>query len=400
MARVAKICLLLLLLAVQDSFALCPSGYEEGRELAPGLLQLTSGKPGMRELADPAPPYETSDGSIEIYGTGDSFLRYPSWKEFSRGGCYKTLKLDIYFRGKNHQLLPSDAPWDLRKFQLSAGGVKKEVLLGGAMSPGESRELPAWPDDNPSRRIYIFRQGWEKPNAWVRDDKPMAGDTSTGWLGHSYGGNLFQAGQEKPQLIDGSRPVYFFYEKVSTKGGPEKTGLYVTKSNDGKPEELPVFIDTRYPSSQRGNGGTLAEGARPIEVSIRGKKYFLLGFSSGDFPTDHYTINFLWSREPLGPYEPLLTKDGKDLEDFGAAFKKELSLSWVGRPALFRKPGGGYELLFHGVFKSAQPENDYTKWPKAPLQSFVRQLFKTPVELALGTDGKPTLKVLFGASPR
>jgi hypothetical protein len=239
----------------------------------------------------------------------------------------------------------------------------------------------------------------EKPGAWVRDEKPMAGDVSSGWLGHSYGGNLFQEGQKSPQLIDGAKPVYFFYEKVTTPNSPDKTGLFATRSSDGKPEELAIFENT-LPAGRRGNGGVLAEGPRPIEVKIKGKKFFLIGFSSGDFPTDHYTINFLWSRELLGPYEPLLSKDGKDLEDFGAGIKKEHGLSWVGRPALFRNPEGRYELLFHGVFKSSIPDNDYTKWPKAPLQSFVRAIFKAPVSLGVGRDGKPLLKILTEASAK
>ncbi len=321
----------LLFLPAAPALAACPKGYSEGHALSGAVLQLSAAK-----LADPAPPFENDQGGVELYGTGNFFLRYPSWKEFERGGCHEAVKLELYYRGKNQELLRLETPLDLRKFQLAAGRQRKDILIGGARASG----------DEASRRIFIFRQSWEKPGAWIRDEKPMTES-------RSHAGNLFQAGQKQPQRIEAGSPTYFFFEK--------ETGLFVTRTNaEGNPEELPVFTAAKVP-----------EGPRPIEVELAGKKHFLIAFSSEE------TIHFLHSPEPIGPYQPILSADGKELEDFGASLRKDHGLSGVARPALFRNPEGGYELLFHGQTKDSS-----------------RSLFKAPVALSVDKAGAPLIKIL------
>jgi hypothetical protein len=385
----------------------CPESYKKGKDLGKGIYQLTgaetdpkTGRPLMNEIADPAPPHVTEKGEVEIFGTGDAYIRYPNWKEFERGGCFEIVKLDLKFRGRGNALKPSDPPWDLRKFIVKSGQeTKGELILGGAMSPGPGRELPKWPDDNELRRVFAFRKA-EGENTWVRDEKPMVGDTTSGWINHSYGGNLFQANMPAANVIRESAPTYLFYEKVShtQDGKPHKTEIFAKQlTGKGKSEkEIPIFTigDKPYPSNVRTIGGFLAEGPRPVQVTIQGKKFYLLGFSSGDFPTDKYSINFLWSKEPLGPYQPMLNQEGTDLKDFGKGIKEKYKLSWVGRPALYQAPNGKYEVLFHGVFKSAIPDNDYSKWPeKYQLQEFKRSIFKAPAKLGLDGEGRPVVEI-------
>ncbi|MES3038620.1 MAG: hypothetical protein V4736_12005, partial [Bdellovibrionota bacterium] len=164
--------------------------------------------------------------------------------------------------------------------------------------------------------------------------------------------------------------------------------------SEGKEISILPIGENPYPSLKRTGGGFLAEGPRPTQVKIHGKKFFLLGFSTGDFPTDSYHINYLWSISMMGPYKPLLNADKKDLLDLGKDLKARYNLSWVGRPSLFETPSGEYEMLFHGVRTDILPDNDYTTWPtKYNLWDFFRCIFKTKVVLTLDNDGQPVMKI-------
>src|SRR4051812_30618864 len=77
-----------------------------GRRLEAGLYQLTGthltvGQTAhaITELADPAPPFVNAQGQVEIYGSAPYFIRYPSWREFSRGGAYEIVPLALNLPG-------------------------------------------------------------------------------------------------------------------------------------------------------------------------------------------------------------------------------------------------------------------------------------------------------------
>jgi hypothetical protein len=386
---------------------------QEGRKLAAGFYQLTGThlKVGqtqhrLAELPDPAPPYVNPRGEIEIYGSADYFIRYRSWSEFSRGGRYEIVPLDVrYPNGRPFREIYTH-PWDLRKVRIEMpSGRKQEMLLGGSMSPTGGKPAAVWPDDNINRRVFLFREN--SAGQWIRDASPLFGSVTSGWLGHSYGGNFFQASVPSPSAIrpGNGDPVYLFYERVSEeKNGPYRTEIFAREINGlngnrppGKEIKILSVTDssgTPFPSTGRTIGGYLVEGPRPIRMRIDGNDFFIIGFSSGDFPTDSYTINYAWSKLPLGPYRPMLVATaggGMDLLDLGRLIKMKHGLSWVGRPSFYRTPSGKYEMLFHGVFKNVLPDNDYTRWPvKYELWKFFRCLFK--VELDVKTvRGEPIL---------
>jgi hypothetical protein len=136
----------------------------------------------------------------------------------------------------------------------------------------------------------------------------------------------------------------------------------------------------------------LAEGPRPIEMTIKGKRFFIVAFSSGDFPTDSYTLNYVWSENLLGPYKPALTDDGTDLRDLGKEIKQHYGLSWMGRPSIYKSPTGDYGILFHAVTKAIRPDNDYKVWP-LELLGYYRSLFRVTLEMSLNAKGEPVLSL-------
>lgn len=435
--------------------AVCPEGQYPGAKIVEGLYQLTGThlKVGqtvheIAELPDPAPPYITADGKVEIYGSAQYFIRYKDWNEFNRGGCFEIVPMNIV----GHTGLPYKDiythSWDIRKFRIETRGqAPQEVLLGGAMTPTKGRPTPNWPEDNLNRRIYFFRLN--DLREWMRDLVAVMGDVSTGWLGHSYGGNLIQVDAPAANVIQTDAPgeTAFFYEKVSEDrdNGPYKTEMFAVRMNpfdkaipnsevkifdlgpnpypstervgnsamiertnaktlgaqpfsakppvEGKPFLSQAQMNS--PSRERVGNGYLVEGPRPIQIELNGRRIFLVGFSSGDFPTNSYHLNFMWSTDLMGPYKPLLTEDKKDLKDFGQDIKAHYGLSWVGRPSLYKTPNGTYQMLFHGVVKHILPDNDYAHWPEAyQLWEFFRCIFKVDVQITEGANGEPVIGIL------
>jgi hypothetical protein len=395
----------------------CPQGWGRGRQVDRGLYQLTGTEVQIGEtqhlfpeLPDPAPPYVTEAGQIEIFGSAPYYIRYPNWNEFLKGGCYERLTLNL----QEPQGLPYSAeysqPWDLRKFKVKTSAFSaNEIILGGAMSAPAGKPFPTWPDDNYTRRVYVFRL--DQALQWVRDWFPIIGqvlaDPSIGWIGHSYGGNLLQE-QTPAGEIDFSspQPIAFFYEKVTalmqngSATAPYKTELFATpiRSLNQPPfsdgPEIPILSigETPYPATKRTIGGFLVEGPRPSQIQIEGQNFFIIAFSSGDFPTDSYTINYLWSHSLFGPYYPFLNENKTDLLDWGEGLKRKYNLSWVGRATFFQTPSGSYQMLFHGVRKEILPENDYSEWPsRYNLWDFFRCIFKINVEWRLDAQGAPVL---------
>ena len=346
--------------------------------------------------------------AVEIYGSAKYFIRYKDWNEFETGGCYEIVPLALYNPGYIGFDGVYDQPWDIRKFQTyNISGVRRDMIVAGAMSPLHGRVAPLWPDDNISRRIYFFRP--DTTGRWLRDQDPIVGEPLDDWMNHSYGGNLIQVGSSAPGVIREDKPgeIAVFYERVSNISGgtPFVTEIFAKKLTSlgnfvgNIPSvEVPILSvgDHPFPATKRTSGGYLMEGPRPIELEIEGQTFYIIAFSSGDFSTDSYTMNLAWSHQLLGPYKPILDKAGDDLRDFGHELKKSYDLSWVGRPSLFKNPSGQTEMLFHGVRKSILPDNNYTQWPfKYQLWEFFRCIFKINVELKLDANDEPVMKLTF-----
>lgn len=363
---------------------------------------------GGSDLPDPSPPFVNARGEVEIYGTADHFLRYANWKEFLTGGVAESVPLSLRDSAGIRITEQGQIPWDLRKYLWrTPGHPDLEILVGGSMSATHGRRLPKWPDDNITRRIFIFRKN--NSGDWIRDPAPIVGDASSGWMGHSYGGNFFQLGQLNPDLIDTGlpNPVYFFYERVTENAqAPSKTEIFARKLLPASARELfgpEIKIlgvgKPPFPSTHRTIGGYLVEGPRPVEMSIQGKLFFIIGFSSGDFCTDSYRMNYAWSKNVEGPYHPSLDHNQKDLIDFGSDLKSSLGLSWVGRPAIFLGKNGKYEVLFHAVLKSILPNHDYRRWPEPggyDLGDFFRSTYKSSISTRLNEDGSPDIQLDLG----
>lgn len=383
----------------------CPTGFQRGEQLEKGLYIITGThlRPGDRQthstdLADPTPPYITEKGEVEIYGSSKYFIRFKNWNDFANAGCFERVELDLRLpNGQPYSQLYSQ-PWDLRKYRVIEAGKKPyEILIGGSMSPTQGRSKVVWPDDNINRRIFFFRK--DPKGHWVRDLNPIVGKPENSWIGHSYGGNLLQLGQE-PHLIrlDRKNEIAFFFEKVTDDKGnsPYKTEIFAIRMRglEGSiPSTLKLLFpvtNSSAPSFKRVGGGFLAEGPRPVEMTIQGKHFFIVPFSAGDFPTDFYTINYAWSTSLYGPYHPVMKADGSDLVDLGSDLKARFGLSWVGRPSIYRAPNGKFEMLFHGVRKSIVTDNDYTRWP-GELWAFYRSIFKVNLDVSLNANGEPVI---------
>ncbi|HEX4925815.1 MAG TPA: hypothetical protein VFV50_17105 [Bdellovibrionales bacterium] len=382
-----------------------------GRKLSAHILQLTGThlKPGqiqhtIQEIPDPAPPYLREDGSVELYGSAPYYIRYKDWATYKSGGRFEIVGLEL----QNYSGKPITGtythPWDLRKYRLTGGGrVRGEVIVGGAMSPRGAHVTPVWPDDNPNRRIFRFLP--VGPHSWRREARPIVGTVSMSWLGHSYGGNFFQPESGDLNTVDLAKPVYFVYERVNDDRGntPFKTEIYiqtlanVMQSTDDPGVRVIGVGERPWPATRRSIGGYLVEGPRPAVIEAGGRKFYVIGFSSGDFCTDGYSINYAWSRDIMGPYQVARTADGRDLLDLGRELKAAYGLSWMGRPAFYRTPDGDYEVLFHAVDKRILPDNDYSKWPKGDpyqLWQFFRSVFKAKLAVTLSKAGEPELRIV------
>ncbi|MBW3629618.1 MAG: hypothetical protein KY464_09990 [Gemmatimonadetes bacterium] len=355
----------------------------------------------LPELADPAPPYVTPKGEVEIYGSATYFIRYPNWGEYSRGGTFEIVPLDLRYPNGAAQRGPHSDFWDLRKYRVEkSGAAPQEIMIGGSMTPTGDRLLPEWSRDKANRRLFFFR-----PDAdfrWVRDAAPIVGDIETGWLGHSYGGNLFQVGTTEPDVIrpGGGGEIYLFYEKVTESPTvPYKTEIFARRvlgadSVDENEIRIIGIGSSPYPAMKRPGGNYLVEGPRPVRMNIGGQDFYIVAFSAGDYATDGYTTSYAWSRHITGPYQLVLTADGKDLLDLGRDIRSRFGLSWVGRPAMYQAPDGSYEVLFHGVSKSILPENEYWHPPtKYRPWHFFRSVYKARLRAWLSEDGVPQLAI-------
>jgi hypothetical protein len=356
------------------------------------------------EIADPSPPVTTREGKVQIYGTASYFLEYESWEHLLQGGEPQRHRITLcHPDGTPSQ--GEQANWDMLKHEwLGKDGEVIEVLYAGTMTPPPGKAKAHWPQDNWGRRIYAFRKD---ENKWVRDQDPLFEKVPSEptWIGHQYGHHF---------IIDDSGVTWIFYESV-TEERELPTGEYVpfrtelfarrmTSPFSASPDAVKVLSlgEKPFPSTLRvhhatgQHNGYLIEGGRPTKVNIQGEDFYMLSFSSGDFPTDRYSMNMAYSRTIEGPYTPLVNADGKDLTDFGLDLKQRLGLSWgPARAVIFADPTGGWWTMFHAVQKHLLPDRDYSNWPREPLRHFHRSLFLAPVRFELGADGMPEVRVLF-----
>jgi hypothetical protein len=369
-----------------------------------GIRQLTGMdlKVGQTNHPDkgPADPvvYETADGRIQLYGTQsrNGYLEYPSWEAFLKGEGGTQKYLDLY-HPDGTKIAGEEAAWDLLPHRWPNGrGGFEEVLYAGAMTPTGGRKEARWPEDNWNRRIYAFRE--DRQGRWVRDKEPLFSPPpeQESWADHSYGHHF---------ITDENGDTWVFYEKVSQavdpqgKPAPYKTEIFARKMispTQASAEERPILRvgDNPYPSMRRTIGGFLVEGPRPSKVSVGGKDFYFVGFSSGDFSTDRYFVNVAWSTKIDGEYKPVLNKQGSDLLDLGERAKEALDLSWgPARPHFFQDPKGKWWVVFHAVEKGILPDNDYTRWPGRNLADFHRNIYLAPVEITLGADGNPRFNI-------
>jgi hypothetical protein len=377
-----------------------------GRVVTDGLLQLTglniipNQMPEFSEMADPAPPFVNADGSVEIYGSGPYFLHYRNWFDFSHAGPYEMKCIELLYPNGMTTDDPNVIPWDIRKFHIqTATNTPYDLIIAGSMSPSKGRAIPVWPEDNISRRLFFYRL--TKVGAWIRDLLPIILQDETTWIGHSYGGNLLQLNESAPGTIDLKRadPVYLFYEKVTASlKALTTTEIFVRQMLDS---EHPSGGETKIieiptipvPATHRTIGGDLIEGPRPIQIKLEGRTYFIVGFSSNDFTTDFYTINYAWSPSIFGPYTVARTPDRSDFLDLGAELKSRFNLSWAGRPSFYKAVDGHYHMLFHAVEKRNYPGHDFKHWPKdEKLKYFFRAIFDARIHFVMN-HGAPEIKL-------
>lgn len=378
----------------------CPPGFEAGRSLGQGFTQLTGAQRKIGDEvydspADPSPPFTESDGRISVFGSSLLSIRYRTRDDFENAGCFERVAVDLRQENGAPYSAPDSEPWDLRKFHvIPAQGRAYDIIVGGAMSRVVPNASPLWPDDNVSRRIFIYRESAD--GSWLRDPQPIVGRSDHHWLGHSYGGNFFQTGESDPNILDlrGPGAVAFFYDQVSddSNDSPFKTEIFAARMTPELTAQSTAPIvainSPPFPSFRRTIGGYLAEGPRPVEMKIGGSTFFVVTFSTGDFPTDSYAMNYAWSRSLAGPYQLALNDDQTDLRDLGAGLKIAYHLSCMGRAAIFRSPRGGYEMLFHAADKTLFPAIDFSKWPSDP---FFRSIYKITVDAHVNARGEPVL---------
>lgn len=389
-----------------------PAGVP-ARRVFPKILQLTGRelsadhpRSAHGELADPATPWISADRKLQILGTGFHYLEYDCWGDFLSAQNGKRVPIELAhpdgtaIKESHGARDMSFHGWRRRD------GSLLTVLYAGALTPTGTHRQARWPSDEWTRRVYAFQQ--DRDGRWIRELLPLFGPEprKAGWLGYSYGHQF---------LTDDNGHAWVFYEKtvgeVRNRQGelvPYRTEIFARRMLSplrAAEEEVrilgvgtPPYHATARLDALTGTPTSFAvEGARPVRAVIEGETYYLLGFSSGDFATDRYGCHLAWSRQPLGPYFPLLqaTAHGIDLLDLGAGIRVRHGLSWgPARPCLFTDPAGHWWMLFHAVSKSLLPENDYAHWPQRRLDAFHRNLYLAPLRLGRNEAGLPEIQVL------
>lgn len=284
--------------------------------------------PSGLDFGDPSPPHFL-ENKVQVFTTGGYILSWKNIDDFLTGKAATLSQLKLFH--------PDGSPfWERFGEDIWDPTIENGVLYGGVMAPRKGHIHAHEDHDGWSRRVYAFRNVNEK---WVREKDPLSGpvpDQPT-WLGHSYGHHF----------IDG----YMFYEKVTEEknNSPWTTEIFARKMKDPfhlTGPEIPILkLKHDWSRARRSFGGKLVEGPRPF---FHNGIYFI-SFSAGDYTSDDYGIHLMASKNLLGPYEPYLTKDKKDLKDFAEGIEKQMPLTWGGARAAFFEAKGKHWALFHGI---------------------------------------------------
>jgi hypothetical protein len=308
---------------------------------------------------------------------------------------------------------------------------------------------------------YIRRE--KVSEVWVRADKDLFGRTigrTKNWDQHNYGRRIM-TNEDGTVWRDENGDPWVMYEKVvgrNKKLGDTKMFAQPMKNPfevKGKPIEIQgtnhVYQDPqtgkmkeiRFPSTIRSMNKklTLVEGPNPAQGLVTSKdlpamteadikafrarfkgtafegvdpekvRWQMVGGSTGDYPTDNYTLiagvrpvlDGQAKSARIGPLIPLTTGPGpkKDFVDFGLEVKKKYGISWgPARPDLFKDTDGKWWVMFHGVDESVVPTNLTPRvWPSdTDINQFHRNIYVAPVEWKL-VDGIPHPKLVDGVRP-
>jgi hypothetical protein len=363
-----------------------------------GIRQITGKdlRPGQRrfDLRLPADPYVDvlPDGRVQIYGTFESFVEFDGLDDFLRGGPYRTARIPT-----DHDL-SNEASWDHLIHRWPGG---EEVMYGGVITPTDGRTKASFPADNWTRRIYAYRK--DAAGKWVLDRRPLFNDVAPGqrpsFLGHSYGHHF----RTHTRIVDG-KPVtetWLYHEEVVAEQ-PLRTEMFARRmlspyrASSRKVKILGVDPVGAPEIGRRSSGDYLVEGPRPFEVTIDGEPYSFVSFSSGDYSSDNYDINFAWRKGGTpGLHTPILDPRSPTprLKGFGQALKARYDLSWLGRAHVIRDARGTYWAVFHAVDKRVLADHDYTR-PAGNIDEFQRNTYAVPLRFGKAADGTPEIEVL------
>ena len=358
-----------------------------------GIIQLKNGDTRVH-LADPFVERE-ANGRIRVYGTSnDEYLEYSSERALFAGAPPVHRKI-TFKHPDGARLNARETPWDTLPFSCGT----KSFLFSGVMTPPPASRHATFPDDNRRRRTYVFTPARNDPSVFVRSEKPLLPGDADSWIGHNYGHDFIRDENGKPvRNADGSYTLV--YERVARLSDKGKLITEIASrplrcpNLDVGNEKLLLRIDDEHPwpAVQRNDGGLLIEGPRVMKMRRNNRDIYVMGFSSGDFPTDHYGINLAFGFTPDGPYSPVLTEDGKDLRDFGRELRQLYGLSWgPARPAFYRDRHGKLWLAFHALEKKDYPGADFDRWPANP-DEYHRAIFLVPFQVQLHR-GQPEFHV-------
>jgi hypothetical protein len=340
--------------------------------------------PTGTDFGDPSPPDDSQKGLVQIYTTGGEVLVWrdsgteTAWNKLLRGARPEHQTMVIYHHDGQTQFDPIEAgedPWDPTVEIVPEWGNKPR-LFAGVMTPTLGK-YARWPEDHWNRRTFAFEK---IGNRWVMAEESMFGPIpqKTTWIGHNYGHDFVR---------DEDGKLFMFYERVSEErgGAPWKTEIFARSALG--PEKLgkveyPIlrFNHHPWPATNRRAGGYLVEGPRVFKINLG----YLLAFSSGDYQSDTYGMNLLWSAKLLGPYLPYLNQSG-DLRNFGSELEASAHypLTWgAARPAFFEHDGQWW-VIFHGVRQELAP----------PREDAHRTLFIAPVEISERPTGPPEIRI-------
>ncbi|HXH30878.1 MAG TPA: hypothetical protein VNJ01_08700 [Bacteriovoracaceae bacterium] len=354
-------------------------------------------------FADSAPPRFEIDGSVSLYGSGSDYLKFPlknglpGIHSLITGGrpTIESFKMSHPDGTLLKPLELVEVPWDVTLETWPKWNHVK-IMYGGVMTPPKGQLNARWPVDNIGRRVYAFKL---VNGIWRREKTPLTYPLTDNWIGHSYGHHF---------ISDENGKTWMFYDRVSEQKNnqPWKTEIFakelISPTRTSSKEHKIIGISAKpYPAQIRHFGGSLVEGPRPFAISVAGKKVYVISFSSGDFATNHYSINLAWSKKLLGPYQLVLNSAGSDLEDFGYHLRKGNHFGWGPSRAAFFQYKDQWYTLFQAVRTRLWPMQDFETWPSNWEGGIYRDIFLSQANFFWSNDsGAESLSVCLGGSIR